>query len=333
MSLGVSGVAGAAEPTVTGVAGIAKDGNKEVSYPLRDVQGHRHDAALITLTIDGKAVEAYCVDLKHPLKRDTYQETAWKTSTVANLDKVQWLLINSVPNVDAAKVLKTAGVDRPANVTDRQLEILVYAATQGAIWHFSDGLDVGPSNHPGYDVVLPLYQYLIDHAGSESEPAPTLTITPATATAQVGAKLGPYTIKSSAPATVTATGGTLVDAAGAKLTGPIANGGQFWVTGDTAGKVTVDATADGTVPTGRVFTFGAQPNKYQKIILAGVAKTKLTAQATGAFTPKVPAAPAVPTLPVTGSSAVGAVIAGVLLLAGGVVLLTVLRRRRVKFTA
>jgi TQXA domain-containing protein/LPXTG-motif cell wall-anchored protein len=334
MSLVASGVAVAAEPTVTGVAGIAKDAQgKDITYPLVDTSGRKHNAALITLTIDGKAVEAYCIDLKHPLKRDTYQETAWKTSSVKNLDKVQWLLVHSVPNVAAADVLKAANVERPAGVSDRQLENLVYAATQGAIWHFSDGLEVGESDRPGYATVKAVYDYLVANARSESEPAPTLSITPATATAQVGAKLGPYTVKSSAPATVTVTGGTLVDANGAKVTGPIANGGQFWVTGDTAGKVTVDATADGKVPIGRVFTFGPKPNDHQKIILAGQAKTTVTAQATGSFTPKAPAAPAVPQLPLTGSSAVGAAIAGALLLVGGGVLLMVLRRRRIRFTA
>src|SRR6266536_1235342 len=279
LSLVAAGAAVAAEPTVTGVAGIAKDGEgTEISYPLFDESGRQHNAALITLTIGGKAVEAYCIDLKHPLKRDTYQETAWKAATVANLDKVQWLLVHSVPNVAAEDVLAA-------------------------------------------------------HAGSESEPAATLSITPATATGEIGAKLGPYTVKSSAPATVTATGGKIVDANGAELTGPIANGGQFWLTSDTAGKVTVDASAVGKVPTGRVFTYASKPNDFQKIILAGVATTKLTAQATGSFTPKAPAAPAVPTLPVTGSSAVGAAIAGVLLLAGGGLLVMVIRRRRVKFTA
>jgi TQXA domain-containing protein/LPXTG-motif cell wall-anchored protein len=334
LSLVAAGAAVAAEPTVTGVAGIAKDSaGREISYPLFDESGLQHDAAMITLTIDGKAVEAYCIDLKHPLKRDTYKETAWKAATVANLDKVQWLLAHSVPNVAATDVLAAAGVAKPAGASDKELELLVYAATQGAIWHYSDGLKLGAHGGAGYKVVKDVYDYLVAHAGSESEPAATLSITPANATGEIGAKLGPYTVKSSAPATLTASGGKIVDANGAEVTGPIANGGQFWLTSDTAGKVTVDASAVGKVPTGRVFTYASKPNDFQKIILAGVATTKLTAQATGSFTPKAPAAPAVPTLPVTGSSAVGAAIAGVLLLAGGGVLVMVIRRRRVKFTA
>jgi LPXTG-motif cell wall-anchored protein len=327
MSLVVSGVAGAAEPKVTGEAGIAKDAQ---GYTLVDSKGRMHEAAPITLTINGKVAEAYCIDLKHPLKHDTYEETAWKEATVKNLDQIQWVLVHSVPNVTAADVLKAANVERPEGVSDRQLEVLVYAATQGGIWHFSDGLDVAGSDRPGYATVKAVYDYLVGNAGSEKEPGPTLSITPATATAHVGEKLGPYTVKSSAPATLKATGGTIVDAAGTPVTGPVANGGQFYVTGNTVGKVTVDATAEGAVPTGRVFTFGAEPDKFQKIILAGKAKTTVTAQATGSFVAKPPAAPS---LPVTGSAAAGAAVAGVLLLAGGGALVTVLRRRRIRFTA
>jgi LPXTG-motif cell wall-anchored protein len=334
MSLVVSGVAGAAEPTVTGETGIAKDAQgKEISYPLVDTKGRKHGAALITLTINGKAVEAYCIDLKHPLKHDTYEETAWKEATVKNLEKIQWVLVHSAPNVAAADVLKAAKVERPVGVSDSELEVLVYAATQGTIWHFSDGLDVGDSDRPGYATVKAVYDYLVGNAGSEKEPGPTLTITPATATAHVGAKLGPYTVKSSGPATLKVTGGTIVDAAGTPVAGPVANNGQFFVTGDTPGKVTVDATAEGAVPTGRVFTFGAKPDKFQKIILAGKAKTTVTAQSTGTFVAKPPAAPAPPSLPVTGSAAAGAAVAGVLLLGAGGVLMAVLRRRRIKFTA
>jgi LPXTG-motif cell wall-anchored protein len=340
MSLVATGVAAAAETTVTGQAGIAKDGNgKKISYPLFDEQRHAYDAYLITLTIGEKAAEAYCIDLKHPLKEDgTYQETAWKSSTVRNLGMVQWVLVHSVPNVTADDVLKNAKVPRPTGVSDEELQVLVYAATQGAVWHFSDGFTVGANPgegaRPRYDLVKSVYDYLATNARSESEPVATLGISPGSATGEVGTKLGPYTVTSSSPATVTATGGKIVDANGAQLNGPVADGGKFWLTSDAAGKVTVDANAEGKIPTGRVFTFAQKPNDVQKIILAGVIKTKLTARATGTFTPKgaVPAAPA-PTLPVTGASAVGATVAGLLLLAGGGVLVALLRRRRIKFTA
>jgi LPXTG-motif cell wall-anchored protein len=161
-----------------------------------------------------------------------------------------------------------------------------------------------------------------------------LSIAPADATGEIGSKLGPYTVTSSSPATLSAIDGKIVDANGAAITGPVANGGKFWLTRDTAGKVTVDAKAGGAVPTGRVFTATRTTKKvlkkFQKIILAGAAPTELIAHAAGTFTPK--AAPA-PTLPVTGASAVGAAIGGLVLLGGGGVLVAMLRRRRINFTA
>lgn len=338
MSFTAAGVAAAADSTTTpvkGVAGVAGDG-----FMLYDKNDNHADAALITLAIaGGKPVQAYCIDLNNPLKEGgTYQETAWQASEVANLEKVQWILVNSFPKVDAATVLQKAGA---GSVNGGERDVLVYAATQGAIWHFSDGFELG--DHPGgdYGVVKKVYGYLVDAAEKAQgvkEPAPTLSINPTNATGEIGSKLGPYTVTSPAEkAALKATGGKVVDANGAEVTGPVADGGKFWLTSDQAGKVTVDATATGTVPTGRVFTF-PQPagtsaksvKNFQKIILAGEAKAELVAHATGTFTPK--AAP-VPTLPVTGASAVGAAVGGVALLGGGSLLVVALRRRRVKFTA
>jgi TQXA domain-containing protein len=339
ISFTAAGIAAAAEATttpVTGKAGVRTDSQgKDISYRLFDEHGNSHDAFRITLAIgNGEPADAYCIDLEHTLKRDLYQETAWKASTVQNLDKVQWILVHSVPNVAAKDVLKAAEV-KPEDLAGQDLQLLVYAATQGAIWHFSDDLQVGP--HPGddYSIVKRVYKYLTENAKSEKEPASTLTITPTNATGEIGTKLGPYTVKSSLKsAELSATGGKIVDANGAPVTGPVADGGKFWLTSDTAGKVTVDAKAEGTVPTGRVFTFPAAPDEFQKVILAGKATTGLIAHATGTFTPKVaPSSPAAPTLPVTGAPAVGAAVGGVALLAGGGLLVVMLRRRRIKFTA
>jgi TQXA domain-containing protein/LPXTG-motif cell wall-anchored protein len=340
MSFTAAGIAAAAETTTTpviGTAGIEKDGNTKVSYPLYTESGTRHGAALITLTIEGKAVEAYCIDLNNDLDNGgKYHETAWQASAVQHLENVQWILVHSFPNVTPQQVLGDAGATAiaPADATREELKLLVYAATQGAIWHFSDGFNLGAykgdnnRQAKGYPAVEKMYHYLVDNAGSAPEPAPTLSITPANATGEIGTKLGPFMVNSTSAATLTAAGGKIVDANGAPVTSPVANGGKFWLTGDTAGKVTVDATATGTVPSGRVFTATSTAKQFQKIILAGVATTTLAAHATGTFTPK-----AAPTLPVTGSSAVGAAVGGVALLGGGGVLVAMLRRRRIKFTA
>jgi TQXA domain-containing protein/LPXTG-motif cell wall-anchored protein len=349
MSFTAAGVAAAAETKTTpvnGTAGVEKDGNEKAIYRLFNAAGTETRAALITLTIGGKAVEAYCIDLNNGLDEGgKYQETAWQASAVKNLDKVQWILVHSFPNVTPEKILHDAGATTlvPQGAGEQELKLLVYAATQGAIWHFSDDFELGANKGTAdapeaksYSAVERVYHYLVDHAGSAPEPVPTLSIAPADATGEIGSKLGPYTVTSSSPATLSAIDGKIVDANGATITGPVANGGKFWLTRDTAGKVTVDAKAGGAVPIGRVFTATRTTNaknvlkKFQKIILAGAAPTELIAHAAGTFTPK--AAPA-PTLPVTGASAVGAAIGGLVLLSGGGVLVAMLRRRRINFTA
>ena len=335
---GAPGVAAAAaDAPVTGVPG-SLPGN---GYPLVDDKGHTIDAGVITLTIGRKTAEAYCVDIKHPLKEaDTYQETAWKTAasgdlTVDALAKVQWILLHSTPQVAAEDVLKAANITAPPRIDHKGLDLLVYAATQAAIWHNSDGFVLGDHAGATYAVVHGVYDYLVGQARSESEPGPTLRIAPQTATGAVGSKVGPYTVTSSGPATLKATGGKIVDQHGAEITGPLADGTKFWLTSAAAGKVTVDATGTGTVPTGRVFTDVKKADKYQKIILAGSAPAQATAQAVGTFGTAAPgpSASSAPTLPITGASVTGAVVMAGVLLAVGTGLVLMIRRRRVKFTA
>jgi len=326
-ALVAAGEATAADTKVTGVA----DGAGE-AYPLFDTKGDPHEAGPITLTIGGKATQAYCIDLKHPLKDGgTYQEAAWKSTTIDDKDKlgkVQWILLHSVPTVDAQKVIESPDLSTlAAGVRKERLPLLVYAATQGAIWHFSDGLEVAAREGREYRLVKAVYDKFVKDAESVAEPVATLSITPASATGEIGAKAGPYTVKSSSPATLTVTGGKAVDANGAQLSGPVKDGAKFWLTSNAVGTVTVDASATGTVPTGRVFISVEKPNEHQKIILAGEAATTLTAHAVGTFTT------AGPTLPVTGASAIAAAVAGLVLLVGGALMVVFIRRRRIKFTA
>jgi hypothetical protein len=125
---------------------------------------------------------------------------------------------------------------------------------------------------------------------------------------------------------LTATGGKIVDSGGGPVNS-LPNGGKFWVTSETAGNVTIDATGSGQVPTGRVFTALDGPNTHQKLILAAVAGAPLSAKASATVTAKPPG------LPVTGASLTGAVVAGLMPTLGGVLLVTTIRRRRIRFTA
>jgi TQXA domain-containing protein/LPXTG-motif cell wall-anchored protein len=353
MSLTAAGVAAAETNTAaetkttpaTATANIAKDSaGRKIKFALYDQGGKAENAYRVTLAVNGGVpYDAYCIDIAHDLQQGgTYQEAGWDPNRVQQLAKVQWILVNSVPNKPVEQVLEAAKVTKPASVNSADLPLLVYAGTQGAIWHFSDGFNLG--DRPGddaYAVVKGVYDYLINNAVDAPEPAPTLRISPASITGQVGTKLGPYTVNTAGWAELTATGGKIVDANGVEITTRIANGGQFWLTGDVPGKVSVHAKGDGSVPIGRVFTYQGGADQAQKVILAGAAPIPLDADAEGTFTPRDAAAPpappapgdAAPILPITGASTVGAAAGGAALLAGGAALVVVLRRRRMRFTA
>ena len=296
-------------------------------------------ASQLTLTINGKKTPAYCIDFQHPVTIGAginYQEESWNGSRVPNLKKIQWILTNSYPTVAASKVAATAGA-KVTGINDERLQVLVYAATQVSIWHFSDDAKLAPfeasdklPSAPEYAVITAIYDDLTAKAATsdgQAEPGSSLKITPGTASAPSGQRVGPFTVVADGgPATITVEGGKAIDKDGNPVTA-LGNGGQFWVTSNGAASLKIGATSTGKVPTGRVFVAQTDGDKYQKLILAGVAESSVKAAATAAFTP------AGPQLPVTGASVTVTVAAGIALLLVGVALAMSLRRRRVRFAA
>ncbi|GGM17474.1 thioester domain-containing protein [Dactylosporangium sucinum] len=292
-----------------------------------------------------ETVLAYCIDYKHDIKDPKYVEGSWApnkngTPTPAELSQVQWVLTHSYPVLGVDAVIAAAKATKPADTSDELLTKLVYAGTQSAIWTLTDGdayqlrdSNDGFNTTPNaaadqYGLIVAINDYLVNASKSPAEePQPKLVINPATLSGEAGKKIGPFTVESGGGlATLTATGGSLVDADGKPVT-ELSNGGKFYVVADAPGEVTVNAKGSGSVPIGRVFVAKVGPDEFQKLILAGVAGTELEASA------KVTVTPPVPHLPVTGVKLTGAITAGVLLVAGGVALLMVVRRRRVRFTA
>lgn len=364
MTIAMGGIAAAdptpaEHPTATGATVTTADGVnvRMTGGPISATQGAIVSTAIISIEYAGKTELAYCIDLAHPLLvgRPKYESTEWEESGVQNLPKIKWILLNSYPTVNAATIAAKAGAQGPANIEDKKLERLVYAGTQTAVWHFSDGVDLASrvdgenmkdTTAEEYGVIESVYNYLTDDANNKpsdtADPAPKLTITPATSSGAVGDKVGPFTVTSGGgTTTLTATGGKIVDKNGNAVT-TLASGGQFWLTSETAGTVTVKATGSGEIPIGRVFvcqscqdekngrpfgnqTMGAE-RQFQKIILAGVVGAKLEAGAKATFE-------AGGSLPVTGASITAAVATGLVLLAGGGLVLMTIRRRRVRFTA
>jgi len=331
----------------------------------------------LQLTVDGKTVPVYCIDFHTAVKiGGVYQEDAWDESRVRNLAKVQWVLAHSYPNVDSGKIVAAAKVTVPANLKQGELDNLLYFGAQTAIWQLSDEVKLASwvegkdlLDKEKYSVIQGVRDYLIANATDQPEPQPTLSIDPASASATVGGKAGPFAVAGPAgDIALTVNGGTVVDAEGKPVTAAV-NGGQFWLTRDEPGEVTVTAAASGSLSFGRVFLYTGGADKAQKLILGTTIGSKVTAKAAATFTPapvetpsespstpvespSTPAespsesAPAVPSespaapgaggggdLPLTGAATTGIVLAGLALLAAGAVAVVMVRRRRVTFSA
>ncbi|SBT47482.1 thioester domain-containing protein [Micromonospora auratinigra] len=371
LAFGLAGPARAADEPTTGVAVSPEHTGVELV-----LNGKEMKTSELALTIDGRQVRAYCIDFHTAVKLGgTYAEGDWAASGIAaeRLGKVQWVLTHGYPNGDPAALLAAAGATLPAGVGAEQRDVLLYFGTQTAIWTFSDDVVLGDRtagvslDAPQYDVIKKVHDYLVAHATDQPEPKTELTVAPAKATANAGAKAGPFTVKGPAgEITVAATGGRAVDEAGEPVT-TTTNGGRFWLTRDGAGEVSVTLTAREAVSFGRVFLYPG--GKAQKLILGDSTGETVRAQAAASFaaapaspsatpttaspspsesapaespSPAVPAGSPAPStspaghggaLPLTGSPIAAAATVGVLLLAAGAVTVLIVRRRKVRFTA
>ncbi|MEV6526390.1 thioester domain-containing protein [Longispora sp. NPDC051575] len=296
----------------------------------------------ITIPVKGGEQKlVYCIDIRTALnasKHPIYNEADWssisKNISQADLLKINWILHNSYPTKSAAAVREAAKAGEPAkSLAIPHDEYIVYAATQAAIWHYSDkfkllstavGHEDRRFNPDEFAQIKKIYDYLLGEA-VKAPVALGITISPASADGKVGDKVGPYTVTSTVgEVTLSATGGKILDADGKVIT-KTANGGKFWLTGDTAGQVKATAAGSGNLELARVFVNSQGADLTQKVILPGDKKVDVKAEAVANLT-------ATPTLPVTGAAAAGIAGAGVLLLGvgGGLVLM---RRRRINFQA
>ncbi|WP_091290173.1 thioester domain-containing protein [Micromonospora halophytica] len=367
MVLGTAAPA-AAEAPVTGVARAV-----EGTGVVLKLDDRKHSTSALALQMKDGTVPVFCIDFHTPVARDgEYTEGSWDESKVKNLGKVQWVLTHGYPNAERAELLAKAGATLPGGLSQKRRDTLLYFGTQTAVWHFSDGIELGDwqsglTKATEYEVIKKIHDYLITNATDQPEPKAELTVDPATATANAGDKAGPFTVKGPAgDITLKVTGGTAVDAEGRPVT-TTTNGGQFWLTAADAGKVTVTVSAQDSVSFGRVFLFSGGKDTKQKLILGGSAGTTVSAEAGASFaaaptspspsettpspsastpaespSPSAPAESPAPStspagnggdLPLTGSPIAAAAAAGVLLLAVGAVTVLVVRRRKVRFTA
>lgn len=305
-------------------------------------QGKPIGVSRISLDFKSTKALAYCIDIRTGLKRgEEYVERSWDdgANPHSKLDKIQWILTHSVPNVKATEVLKKVNANVSLATKTLNADQIVYAGTQAAVWHFSDEFKLGPykagkgvPSKESYAAITRVYEYLTGKANTGAkEPGPALSVSPMKAEAAPGAKAGPFTVKTTA-AEVTITlkeGVKAVDAAGNTIK-TAKNGDKFYVIADAEGQASVTLSGAGKVPTGRVFVYAKDPKKGQRIILAGEAEKQVKIDLSVVFKPGAPEAPGEggDQLPVTGASLPWIIGAAMVLLAAGATLLVVARRRR-----
>ncbi|MEE2037814.1 thioester domain-containing protein [Nocardiopsis sp. CT-R113] len=235
---------------------------------------------------DGTVLTTYCIDLETGIRGGAwYREDSWANypgeGDFAEPGKVHWILQNSYPAASAADLGQAAGV------SGRATEAQALAATQAAIWHFTNGarLDRAHGN------TTRIYDHLVASAEDlPQEPGATLSVTPGTATGTAGGTVGEFTIETSATGIAVdlnaPEGVTLVDVETGESVDTVESGDTvgFSVPAGTApGEASFSLEATATVETGRLFK-GEDPDKAtQTLITAEGDETTVSASASATW--------------------------------------------------
>ncbi|MFF9014987.1 Cys-Gln thioester bond-forming surface protein [Streptomyces sp. NPDC014870] len=234
----------------------------------------------------GGTLQTYCIDLYTGAKTgQEYKEVGWDQSSLhnnANAGKIRWILQNSYPQVnDLDALAKKVGAK---NLTEKTAA----AATQAAIWHFSDNVDAKPVNKDAKK----LTEYLEKEAVNLEEPKASLSLSPSSVAGKSGERLGPITVDTNAASAAVSlapgapAGVKLVDKDGKVVTN-VAKGGQVFFdipAGTPDGAAELKVQADTTVPIGRAFV--STKVKSQTLILAGTSTSSVTAKANATWAKK-----------------------------------------------
>ncbi|MEU3650226.1 thioester domain-containing protein [Lentzea sp. NPDC034063] len=265
------------------------------------------DTSVIKLRIkdqDESKVYAYCVELPTPLKDgDNLRETPWgthpnpKSKFPANAGKVLWVLTNSFPGISMDEVKTKWGSQFSKEET--------IAATQTAIWHFTDGAELDTNDGRNKQDVKDLYAKLVEQAEKneiKDQPKPTLEIEPVSQSGKAGEKIGPFKVTTTASEVkLTANlpeGVTITDAAGNPLAvqkkddklavqGTGDKVSEFFVNvpaGAKDGQASFKLSAEATLQVGRLFIAkdkadNGETKKSQSLVVAQPSKAKVEKEA------------------------------------------------------
>ncbi|MER8042920.1 Cys-Gln thioester bond-forming surface protein [Streptomyces sp. NPDC094032] len=287
-SIAIAGPAMADEVSTGGAAatlGNVVDGGS-IDVKVGD-RTETYNGGLFDLTVKGGgSLKAYCIDLFTKTKSGTsYKEVGWDESTLhnnKNAGKIRWILQNSYPEVNDLGALAAKAKVNAKGLTKDDAA----AATQAAIWHFSDNVETAPKDSDANA----LTKYLVaqaDKAPTQEEPKASLSVSPTSLAGKSGTRLGPVKVSTNAGAGVTKVslsadapqGVKVVDKAGKTITS-VNDGDELYVdvpagAGDGSAKVSLQSTTK--VSIGRVFASTTE-KRQQTLILAGSSDSTVTAQ-------------------------------------------------------
>ncbi|NBH04927.1 Cys-Gln thioester bond-forming surface protein [Amycolatopsis sp. SID8362] len=370
---GIAVLAAAAAVMVGAPSALADDGAARgrvsenagtVGYRLNLDGGGDYITKLFSLKLsDGSTLKLYCVQITVGMRTDVDMvERPWNKYPAENSPfeknsaKINWVLHHGYPGVglDAlGSTLSKAGVKVNDGISERE----AIAATQAAVWHFSDGVNLNltkplAENNPAEanaDVAA-LYGYLTgdENKGIAQQPKPTLNIAADKTEGAAGTKIGPFSVATSGDITSLSTelpdGVKVTDADGKELkSADVKDGSKLFVdvpADAKPGNGSFSLKVTGELDTGRLFVADNYAKKpAQSLIVADSEKTQVTAKAaaswTEAGTPATSPAPTTPggaqsgggDLANTGVDAAVPFGVGGLLLGGGALMLLVNRRR------
>src|SRR5205807_713995 len=148
-------------------------------------------------TDSGTNAYAYCIDvLVTIVLNKQFTPQPWDSSHVgiseADLARINYILHKYPATATVAKGTTNGAIEA--------------AAVQSAIWHFSDGFEINRDGSNDAAVVSQYDTIVADASGhSAAEPPPSLTITPASGSANAGSNVGPFTVATTASGPVALT--------------------------------------------------------------------------------------------------------------------------------
>ncbi|WP_420161081.1 thioester domain-containing protein [Nocardiopsis sp. CNT-189] len=231
---------------------------------VRLAGGGTAETALYRLRVDDDtSLSAYgAVHSDEPDRSTAYVESGWNAVPGEHpagdpAGPVAWIVRNSYPELAVEELRERSGA---GGLSAEQ----AIAATQTAIWHYTEGAEPASADKGNDPAVLEVYRHLVGGAEGADEPAaaPSLSVTPERIQgADPTSPIGPMKARTTGTGPVSlrvggAEGARLTDASGATVT-EVGDGEEFYLEvpeGAGAGVATVHAsTTAATVQSGRAF--------------------------------------------------------------------------------